>query len=711
MTYLEKNKQLLQEQKRSYLIFPMIISFLTFFPIIAEIPKYEDVKAAIISSETRLLDKNGKILHEIRTNPKERRMEWVVSTEISENLKKAVVAAEDKRFYNHSGVDWVALFSGIFSVFSTEPVRGASTITMQLASMLEEELKPKGKRRTFFQKWGQIRSAKEIEESWSKENILEVYLNLVSFRGELIGIDSASRGLFQKQAHALDVKESILLASLLKIPSSNSDRVLIRACYLAGVLETNISCADMKLFLIPVLNRPYFIKPEYTLAPHVARKLLDKDTGAIGTTLDKDLQIYSIDAIKRHLSVLSKRNVKDAAVLVVENATGNILAYVGSSGEFSSSKETDGVISKRQAGSTLKPFIYGLAIEKKLITAASTLEDIPIQIQVGNGIYSPSNYQEKFHGLVTARTALASSLNVPAVRVLDYIGVDDFTDLLGELGFQNLRESEFYGLSIALGSLDITLKDLVYAYYSLANEGRLHEIGYTQEEKHNGKQILSKETSFIISDILSDRQARSLSFGLENPLSTRFLASVKTGTSKDMRDNWCVGYTKHYTVGVWVGNFAGEPMWNVSGVTGAAPIWSEIITYLHKDIKYNFPEIPEKVIKKEVRYKDGNNFFNEYFISGTEITEPIEIITPSSNSILSPVADAMIAIDPDIPYTNQKVFFEPRFFSNKYNWFLDNKNISSATELYLWSPEAGKHILELVDENGKPVDKIKFLVR
>ena len=202
-----------------------------------------------------------------------------------------------------------------------------------------------------------------------------------------------------------------------------------------------------------------------------------------------------------------------------------------------------------------------------------------------SGIYQPRNYDSQFKGLVTSRVALASSLNVPAVKALSLVGMEPFLSKLRQLGIKRLKESgDFYGPSLALGSADVSLWELVNGYRTLANEGIWDELRLRlKEESLSGKRkVFSREAAFLVSDILSDREARSLTFGLENPLATRFWTAVKTGTSKDMRDNWCIGYSKRYTVGVWVGNFNGEPMWNVSGITGAAPVWVEVMDFLHR---------------------------------------------------------------------------------------------------------------------------------
>lgn len=387
-----------------------------------------------------------------------------------------------------------------------------------------------------------------------------------------------------------------------------------------------------------IFSRTYYIKPRNGFTYHIAHELNQTGVQELKTTLDKDIQIFSQEILRKQLLNLKSKNVKDGAVLVLENNTGNVLAYVGGAGrDTSSAYEIDGVKSRRQAGSTLKPFIYGLALQNKIITDNTILNDNPVDIHVGTGIYSPSNYQDAFHGDVSARIALASSLNVPAVKVLGMLSLDEFVFKLGELGFTELREADYYGLSLALGSLDISLKELTNAYRVLANGGVYSEIRIKEDDpKSVTKKIFTKEATEIISDILSDKEARALSFGLENPLVTRHTSSVKTGTSKDMRDNWCIGYNHKYTVGVWVGNFSGEPMWNVSGVTGAAPAWRDIMNRLSEG----------EILVEQTKHPKSENVFIKSEIQNK--TSLMRITYPANHTI--------IAVDPDIPENNQAIF-------------------------------------------------------
>ena len=284
-----------------------------------------------------------------------------------------------------------------------------------------------------------------------------------------------------------------------------------------------------------------------------------------------------------HLRGLALHNVRDGAALVVDNATGDVLAYVGSAGPASRARHVDGVRARRQAGSTLKPFLYQLALERRYLTNASLLDDSPLGLDTATGVYLPQNYDRDFKGPVSVRTALGSSLNVPAVRALVLVGVEAFRDRLNALGYAGISEDgEFYGYSLALGSAEVSLWEQVAAYRTLARGGLAAPLRLRANDPAQApSRMLAADATFLVTDILGDRAARVTTFGLDNNMNTAFWSAAKTGTSKDMRDNWCIGYTDRYTVGVWVGNFEGDSMRDVSGVTGAAPAWHDIMLALH----------------------------------------------------------------------------------------------------------------------------------
>jgi len=327
----------------------------------------------------------------------------------------------------------------------------------------------------------------------------------------------------------------------------------------------------------------------------------------VTTTLDLRWQQSAEDAVRQQLAGLGGRNVRDGAAVILDNATGEVLAYVASAGSQSTAPQVDGIIARRQAGSTLKPFLYGMALEQQFITAASVLDDSPVNLETSNGLYIPQNYDHDFKGPVSVRTALASSLNLPAVRTLILVGVGRFRDRLEELGYRGLTEDgEYYGFSLALGSAEVSLLEQVNAYRALANGGVWSPVRFLPDSAQSGdesRRIMSAEATYLITDILSDNAGRSVTFGLDSPLATRFWSAVKTGTSKDMRDNWCIGFSRRYTVGVWVGNFEGDSMQDVSGISGAAPAWATIMSLLHAEQPESAPEPPEGVVRRAISFE------------------------------------------------------------------------------------------------------------
>jgi penicillin-binding protein 1C len=674
---------------------------------------YEDVKKAYQSSDAVLLDRHNEVIQELRVDPKARKLEWVKLADVSPALVLAVIRSEDKRFYDHHGVDFRALSSAAMGSIFGSGKRGASTITMQLASLLDGRLKSKKGKRSFSQKWDQIQAAEEIEKAWTKAQILEAYLNLVSFRGELQGIAVAARGIFDKDANGLDTSESVILAALIRSPNASPEKAGERAELLAASLGNAGPSKKIKQLAVDALSKPYNVRKRIDLAPHVARLLMRKGEVSASSTLDARLQRYAIEALQQAVGALAGQNVSDGAVLVVDNISGDVLAYVGNSGGSSSAQFVDGIRARRQAGSSLKPFLYGLAIEQKILTAASLIEDAPLDVPTERGLYRPENYDKTYRGLVTARTALASSLNVPAVRTVDLVGTGVFVEKLKSFGFTGLREAEDYGPSIALGTADVALWELVNAYRTLANAGVWSTLRFAPDHRTAPRRrALSREAAFIVSDILSDREARSATFTLESPLSTRYWTAVKTGTSKDMRDNWCVGYSEDYTVGVWVGNFSGAAMWNVSGVSGAAPIWLDVMNYLHGRTPSRAPSIPRGVSSRIVTFSEATRQYEkqEYFLAGTEQDSLRPRSAELRPRIIYPAPDTVIAMDPDIPKDLQKVFFEASSADPALNIVLDETIIGPAPAVS-WTPVTGKHRLTLIARDGAVADQVMFEVR
>jgi penicillin-binding protein 1C len=679
-------------------------------------PAFISVRNSWRPSDAQLLDRNGEPIHELRINRYGRRLGWTPLGDISPALKEAVVTSEDHRFWSHRGVDLIAIAGSIVHALAGGRARGASTVTMQLASLLNPARGRSAARRSVRRKLSQMRTALALERRWSKQQILEAYLNLVTYRGEIQGIGAASRVMFGKMPHGLDGAESVVLASLIRAPNARRIAVATRADALCRTIgsaapsERDVAGAIQRAFT----NRPgAFVRA--TLAPHVAQRLLNADTGAVRCTLDRDLQQLAIETLRRHVFEVRDRRVDDGAVIVLENSTGEVWAYVGGAGNLSSAPEFDAARAPRQPGSTLKPFLYAAALDRHLLTAASLLQDTPLELSEPRGIYRPLDYDRQFRGLVSMRTALASSLNVPAVRTAEMLGVEEFADTLRRLGFGGISEQgDFYGAALALGSADVSLWELVNAYRTLANGGRYSRIQLTTSANTqlDSASVYSPAAAFIVSDILADRASRSATFGLENSLATRDWSAVKTGTSKDMRDNWCVGYTRRFTVGVWVGNSSGVPMHDVSGITGAAPVWLDVMNYLHDRFGSGEIERPADVVASGVQFSNAvEPPRREWFIPNTQPVSNSPSLDNPSTRILSPAPGATIALDPDIPARDQRIAFEAGPGAAGARWLMDGRPLAPVHGVFLWTPSAGSHTLSVTGNLGTRLDSIAFSVR
>ncbi len=682
-----------------------------------EPPSLERLRTEHRRSDAVLLDRHGEVLHELRTDPDGRRLDWTPLAEISPALRAAVVRVEDRRFGEHAGVDLRAAAGAAFDALRGARARGASTLTMQLAALLEPGLRAPVGGRGLTRKWQQARAAWALERKLAKDEILEAYLNLTTFRGELQGVAAASRGLFGKDPHGLDETEAWLLAALLRSPNATAGDAAARACALvarardAGSAGAGPAAVDCDAFVVragDALAGPARVRAAVALAPHVASRLL-RAPGAparMATTLDASLQRVVIAVLRAQLLSVRDQNARDGAVLVADNATGEVLAWVGSSGPLSAAPQVDGVRARRQAGSTLKPFLYARAFDARILTARTRLLDAPLDVPTAAGAYRPDNYDHRFHGLVPAREALASSRNVPAVRVLQQIGVEELARTLARLGFRDLGRPDFYGESLALGTADVTLLELVAAYRALANGGVSSPLRLVPETgpPPEGERVFSAEAAFLVADVLADRASRAGGFGLENVLATRFWSAVKTGTSKDMRDNWCIGFTRDFTVGVWVGNASGAPMWNVSGVEGAAPVWHAVVSWLQRDRPASPPDPPPGLVRA-----DG-----EWFLRGTEppaggLVSGADAGPPSR--IASPAEGTVVAIDPDIPRGRERIALRADPPARHLRFELDGRSLGPAASPVLWAPERGRHELLLVDANGATLDRVAFDVR
>lgn len=728
------------------------------------LPSYEEVKSGYTASDTVVLDRDGEIIHRLRTDATVRRGQWVPLADVSPALRTAMVLSEDKRFYEHSGVDWRAATAAAWGNLWNSRTRGASTITMQLAGLLDDDLRREPGGRSVVQKVGQTVAAQVLERRWRKDQILEAYLNVVPFRSEIVGIDALSRTLFGKAPHGLDEREAAIAAVLVRAPNARAGVVTQRACgVLAEMNRMNTvapaakagktssakavvakpDCEGLDLFATAALQRKAFESNE-GIAAHLARRLVRDaardakvTTASVRSTLRAPLQRYALQTLEQQLRELRGRNVEDGAIVVLDNATGEVLAWVGSSGILSAAGEVDGVTALRQPGSTLKPFLYGQAIAEKRLTAASLLEDSPAHIPTASGLYIPQNYDRQFKGWVSARTALAASLNVPAVRTLVMVSPDAFSRQLRALGLPLKESGDYYGYSLALGSAEVSLLNLTNAYRALANGGRYGPVATAlpnpklKIQAQPTTPAIDPRAAFIIGDILSDPNARARTFGTDSVLATRFWSAVKTGTSKDMRDNWAVGWSQRYTVGVWMGNASGAPMHDVSGTTGAAPIWASVMQYLHRREPSRAPAAPKGMVQASTQF--GNQLEaarTEWFLPDTQqalfavdssntqgqsaqntkrvVANASDAASGPSARITAPASGTIVALDPDIPPARQRLRFTAE--GSNLRWQMDGKPFGQGPQVQ-WLPWPGRHVVQLVDARGAVLDEVRLEVR
>ena len=661
------------------------------------IPTFSEIKDSDRPSELILTDQQGTVFDSIRLDPKIRKSPWITLDQFSPSVRALLILMEDQHFFEHQGVDWFALGKSALRFTLGKPTRGSSTITMQLVSLIDQSRARQG-RRTPRQKIDQIQAALELDRTWTKEQILEAYLNLVPLRGEWVGVHSVAQFLFKRSPSALGPAEAALIVAMLPSPNQPWPKLRERACTFLKASHVQQPALGQELCDAVKIKVQAFATSaaktsdsENRWTEHYSHFVenhlhpADKKGGYLKTSLHLPLQMKLVELARENLRNLQAQSVGETAALVLDHRTGEILAYLGNIQALSKSARVDGVQSRRQAGSTLKPFFYGAALDQKKFDLSSVLLDEAIEIETTNGAFRPENYDRRFHGWVPLPTALASSLNIPAIRVVQALGVDESVSILSRMGFKKLHEGFVYGPSIALGTVDATLEELVRSYSGLAKQA----LG-----EPNKQFPIGVGAARAITKILSDNPSRSLTFGMNSVIATPYFTAVKTGTSKDMRDNWCIGFSDKHTVGVWVGNFSGDPMQDVTGVTGAAPMWRKIMDFLNEKSASKTPTSIAGITIPEPGAKDRK-------------------LSPSiTPKIIYPHEGSVLALDPDIPLTRQKVLLKASLNSKDYEWFLDGAPVGTLDEPRFWGIQRGRHSVE-VRKHGedRAEDRIRFLVK
>ena len=604
----EKLKHLIRNKRsiKKLIFFGILISSFTW--LFWGIPLPTRLSSDQIPVSTKVFDRTGKLIYEIYADVRSTPYEL---PELPQDIKDATISIEDKDFYKHYGVSFTGIARAAYKTVFRGKLQGGSTLTQQLVknALLSPE-------RTIRRKLREFVLTLIVETIYSKDKILELYLNQIPYGGTAYGIGAASELYFGKSAKDLNLAEATLLAGLPAAPSTFSpfgsrpelakerQELVLKLMVADGYITTEEAdkAKEEELIYAKALEfkAPHFslwIKQE--LADKYGEAVVEKGGLRVTTTLDLDLQDFAQVAVASEVAKLKKQKVGNGAAIVTRPSTGEILAMVGSKDYFA--EDEDGkvniILAKRQPGSSIKPVNYALAIKDKKLTASTPLADVPTCFSVpGTTAYCPKNYDGSFHGAAQARFALGNSYNIPAVRVLALNGIEHFIDFATKMGITTFSDPSNYGLSLTLGGGEVRPTDMAEAFGVFANggireplisilkvtdwRGKVLDEVKIDENKLSGERVLEPEVSFIISHILHDNNARSAAFGESSFLNVKGHpeVSVKTGTTNDRRDNWTIGYTSFALVASWVGNNDNSEMSGaVSGVSGASPIWNTIM--------------------------------------------------------------------------------------------------------------------------------------
>jgi penicillin-binding protein 1C len=693
------------------------------------------------SGTLTLLDSRSREIAEL-ASPEARTQFPVTLENMGPWLPRVTVALEDRRFYQHGGTDWHAIAAACTrNLRSHHLVSGASTITQQLVKLATGR-----QQRSWAGKLYEAIIGWKLEHRWSKDRILAEYLNRSSYGNRRIGPEAAARAYFDKPVRDLTLSEAIFLAGLPQAPTrfnpwrhpEQANRKYTRS--LARLVELGFIRRDQQLLLAqpPKIAR---VDPPRR-APHFVDAVVARNPGLRGTvrtTLDLDLQTTIERLVRSHLSALNRHDITQAAVVVIENATGAIRAMVGS--ENYAVWQINGATQPRSCGSTLKPFVYLDAIDKGLLTAASLLPDTPDAIRDEYADYDPQNYNHHYLGPVRLREALGCSLNVPAVFALSRLGARPAFYQLQKWGFDFPQGLADYGAGFVLGNAETRLVDLAAAYAGLARGGTVMRTKFLAGEHQPLTRIASREATAIITDILCDNDARQKSFGPHSPLAFEQRIAAKTGTSSGFRDAWTVGFDKEHTVAVWAGNFDGRPMRDTLAVRAATPLWAAVMQEL---LRHDHPLEPlvenNGLSRREICKETGllpSRFssvtLNELFLAGTEPREDSadyfssdgKLLLPDAYSrwcasrdntigahvrsdfrITSPPSNAHYEIDPVLPPSQQMVELTAAF-AQDVEWFVNGSQVSRQHDgRFFWQLAPGEWNIRAVTRLGTAEETI-----
>lgn len=754
----EKKKKIIPALFFTVFLLPFLL-----FVFFLNYPKIKIFEKGVSGQSLRIYDRNGVLLYETLSEEMSK-TRWIQPNSIPPLVEGAVISSEDKRFYKHSGIDPLALLRAVWIDLKSFSIKqGGSTITQQTAKLI---LKRKG--RNLILKLYEFFYALKLENQFTKKEILSIYLNLAPYGKNIVGIKKAAEVYFNSPIENLTPAQIAYLSAIPKAPAfynpsknysttkSRQERILKRMNSLGFLSDEELQTALNEK--ISIIGNPYPF-----LAPHFVERVKEEEEGksekTILTTIDSALMKKISFIIESKKELLNKIGAANCAVVVLDNKSGEFIAWEGSGNYFSEEKgsQIDGVNTPRQPGSALKPFLYALAFESKKFIPSSALPDIPSSFKTSKegSYYIPRNYDNKFRGPLSMRKALAGSINVPAVFLIDEVGVANFIRLLRSGGITTIdKTDDYYGAGLALGNAEVKLCELANLYATLARGGvYIKPTKILSEHFYEEKRILSLESSFLVTDILSDNKAREFSFGRRSSLEFPFKVAAKTGTSEGYHDNFAFGYNKDITVGVWVGNFDRKPLKYSSGVSGAGPIFHQVFLEAVRHLRGGEPQPFEEIIEtpkslkkidlcalsgmeanpncpsrvkdyvfKEEKIEKCNwhrkigkkliTIYPEIYQSWAKdmglIQETQDYAVDFSEyenkklTIISPMPEAIFLYDPTIPRKYQGIYLEATGATGKIKWIVDGKEFKTAKkgEKVFYEFSKGEHLIEAVDENN-----------
>ncbi len=603
---------------KKFILIAILLPILTFFILNLISPLNSEIKYSQIITAS-----DGTILHAFLSPDQKWRMKTAES-EISPQLEKAILFKEDHWFYYHPGVNPFAIARAAFNnVFHLKRTSGASTITMQVARMLAP------KNRTYTNKLVECFRALQLELKYSKREILTMYLTLVPYGGNIEGIKSAAYFYYRSLPDKLSIAQITALAVIPNRPNAltpgkkNDELLSARNKWLQRMKNESLFTERE---IEDAMNEPLGAMRQNapSLASHFSLRMhgMFPDMPVVTTALNAANQQKVFGIASNYSRRMNGLAIHNAAILVINNKTNRVEAYVGSANPFDdeNSGQVDGICAVRSPGSTLKPLVYGIAFDKGLLTPKTVMADVPVNYDG----YSPENFNTEFNGNVTVESALANSLNIPAVKTLSQLGVATFTDKLIDAGFrQVLKDKNKLGLSTILGGCGVTLEEMTMLYSAFAHEGRYAKCGWLNDTvKLSTSQILSPAASYMINEILCSLTRPDLPNHSSSSMHVPRIA-WKTGTSYGRRDAWSIGYNRNYTVGVWLGNFSGEGVPELSGAEIATPLLFEVFNAIDYNSRSGIFTQPEELDFRLVCSESGNppgeyceNKVMDYFIAG-----------------------------------------------------------------------------------------------